>query len=135
MRMIMFTRHGNGHEPKLKFVFLVYATRRSMRLALKRICQQHAGLTWRKSEVGSCICVHSTNTYLWTSYIYLNRRDLGSGYVAHEIFHAVICAMEILHPKRLIVADDRRHEKAARLIGHLTRMFWNWWYDDDKDNA
>lgn len=61
----------------------------------------------------------------------LRERDLGIGYVTHELTHALIWYCHIL-PFTDPFATEETEEMIAWELGDWNRQFWNWWNDLDK---
>ena len=123
-------------KPKCRLCFFVYATRYSMCRAGNRIKVPKREGRMDSGTKGACFYTGHDLEKGWTScVIFLNRKDMGAGNLSHEIFHAVIRFMDVVYPKRRIVDDQRRNEKAAWLMGEMTRQFWNWWYEEEEKDA
>ena len=135
MRSLTLT-FKNSKKSSCRINFFVYATQYSMCRAGNRIkVPKRYGQMSSKTK-GSCFYTEPDLEKGWASCeIFLNRNDMGAGYLSHEIFHAIIRFMNVIYPNKRIIDDQRRNEKAAWLMEEITRQFWNWWYEEDEKDA
>jgi len=106
-------------EKKAYAVFKVYTTRIGMRRALAKV--HHPT---NSNVFGSCLhsIDFSQKVGIPGGHIFLNEEDLGSGKVAHEIYHLV---------EHILNEFDgvKDGETGAYLMQDTTTMFWDWWLE------
>ena len=140
--MIFYCITDNNENRNSKMYFRVYKNRACMRRAALKLKESvHYQSTAKYAPdlnkiSGVCFYLYNDDGHIACD-IFLNKQDMGSGTVAHEIQHAVLYLYEDIYKKLASYKYEckGKHETGERLAQETevaNKMFWNWYLSGEK---